>query len=298
MRRKRAFATTIACVLSACTAPVSPPPAAAPPAIPDAWIDARTQQSRARLAATPAGQLVDAAVEAHGGLHAWLAARAVRFEFDYRPVGDPKRRMHTESRVDIWNSVARQKELGEDADAELGWNGRAAWITPNRDAFPSTARFWATTPYYFFAMPFVAADPGVRYTQLEDAPLAGVTHHLVKLTYAEGTGDSPGDYYVLYLHPETHRLSALRYVVAYPGFFPQGGHTPEKLMVFHDQRAVQGLLVAHRYEVFAWDEAKGPGDKVTDVEVPRVVFGEHYDAALFDPPTGADVSTEIEVKPR
>jgi hypothetical protein len=252
------------------------------------------QASHDRLEPSDPARLVAACIKAHGGLETWLSQGTVRFEFDYRPADKPERRLHTENLVDLWRGFARQTELGEGADAELGWNGREAWITPNRAAFPSSPRFWATTPYYFFALPFVASDPGVRFERLADAKLEGEVHHLVKLSYEAGVGDSPKDYYVLYIHPKTHRMSALRYVVAYPGFFPEGGHTPEKLLVFRAQQAVQGLLISHRYEVFAWDETEGVGAKVTDVDVKGVRFGERTEATVFDPPSGAEIAREVD----
>ena len=130
--------------------------------------------------------------------------------------------------------------------------GRQAWIVPSAEAFPSTARFWALTPYFFLGMPFVAADPGTHYERLADAELDGVMHRLVKLTYEDGTGDAPDDYYVLYLHPDTHRLTALRYVVSYPGFFAPGAHSPEKLMRFTEPTTAAGLLLATRLDTYAW----------------------------------------------
>ena len=277
---------------SACT--TTPKPSRAPGAPPPEWVEQRVREAHERLGASDAARLVAACIEAHGGLDTWLGQGTVRFEFDYRPVDKPERRLHTENLVDLWRSLARQTELGEGADAELGWNGREAWITPNRAAFPSSPRFWATTPYYFFALPFVAADPGVRFELLADAELEGEVHHLVKLSYEAGVGDSPKDYYVLYIHPKTHRMSALRYVVAYPGFFPEGGHTPEKLLVFREQQTVQGLLVSHRYDVFAWDDATGTGAKVTDVDVKQVRFGERVEAGVFDPPSGAEISQALD----
>jgi len=247
--------------------------------IPEAWVAERVADSRERLTSSEAGPLVWNAIEAHGGLDARR----------------PERRMHTENRVDLWRSRARQREVGEHADATLGWDGERAWITPSAEAFPSPARFWATTPYYFVGIPWVLADPGTRFEQLEDQALEGEAHHIVKVTYEAGTGDSPDDYYVIYIHPETHRVNAIRYVVAYPGFFPEGGHSPEKLMVYGDQREVDGLVFAHELDTYAWDaEAAERGEKVTEIAVSDIELGQSWDPDVFAPPEGAVVSTEIE----
>jgi hypothetical protein len=252
--------------------------------------------SRARLTADPAGAIVWASIEAHGGLETWLGKSTVAFEFDYQPSAQPERRMRTFNQVDHWSARARQTELpgGSGPEATLGWDGERAWITPSADAFPSPPRFWALTPYYFVGMPFVAADPGTHYERLADAALDGVVHQLVKLTYGDGVGDAPDDYYILYIHPETHHLTALRYVVSYPGFFPEGGHSPEKLMRYTAPTLVDGLRFAGRLDTSAWDlEASVPGDLVTSIAVSRIALGETWPRALFAPPDGAVVAEDL-----
>lgn len=267
------------------------------------------------MQASEAGRLVAASIEAHGGLATWLGAGTIGFDFDYRPLGQPERRMRTYQRVDLWSARAHHRELGALADtpvggpvvpedtvpedtvpedvpnaplATFGWDGTEAWIAPDASAFPSTARFWSLTPYFFLGMPFVAADPGTRYEQLPDAELDGVAHRLVKLTYEDGTGDAPNDYYVLYLHPETHRLAALRYVVSYPGFFGPGEHSPEKLMRFTEPTTVAGLSLATRLDTYAWSD--GQGEKVTEIAARQITLGESWPDAIFARPDGAEVS--------
>ena len=200
--------------------------------------------------------------------------------------------MYTRSYVDLWRSRAVQQELGDGADARLAWNGEQAWITPGPKAFPTPARFWATTPYYFVGMPFVLADPGTRFEQLPDAELDGQRYHLVKVTYDPGTGDSPDDYYIVYLHPTTFQLAALRYVVAYPGFFEKGKHTPEKLMRYSEQRDVDGLRFAHRLDTYGWSN-NAAGKKVTSIAVSDYALGETIAGETFAAPEGAVVSTDL-----
>lgn len=263
---------------------------------PATWVTARVAEARTRLQADRAGVLVWNAIEAHGGLQTWLAKSTVAFEFDYQPLGQPERGMHTYNQVDLWSARARQAELpgGAGAEATLGWDGERAWITPAADAFPSSARFWSLTPYYFMGMPFVAADPGTRYERLADATLDETRYQVVKLTYGEGVGDAPDDYYVLYLHPETRRLAALRYVVSYPGRFAAGAHSPEKLMRYSEFTTVDGLQFAQRLDTSAWDaESATPGDVVTHIAVSRITLGETWPASIFTPPSGAVVSEDL-----
>ncbi|MEM9189307.1 MAG: hypothetical protein AAGF12_09030 [Myxococcota bacterium] len=254
--------------------------------MPAAWVTERLNAARERLNENEAGNLLWQSIEAHGGLEAWLSAGTIEFEFDYAPLDDPEKRRHTFQRLDLWNAHAHHAQVG--GDVEMGWDGETAWIKPNAEAFPSTSRFWSLTPYYFVGMPFVLADPGVILTKLEDAELDGEAHDVVKATYESGTGDSPDDYYILYLDKESHTLAALRYVVSYPGFFPNGGHTPEKLMRYTEPSETDGLTLATRYDTFAWNAEEATlGDKVTEIRVTQLRLGERYDETIFAMPDGA-----------
>jgi len=279
------------------------PEAEAIPAGPiaDSWVEARVTEARERMEATEAGDLVWQSIQTAGGLANWLKSGTIAFEFDYQPLSAPERRMHTAQKVDLWRSRAVHEELdgGAGEVATFGWDGERAWITPDAEAFPSPARFWALTPYYFVGMPFVVADPGTRYELLENAELDGESYRLVKISYEEGTGDSPDDYYILYIHPESYELAALRYVVAYPGFFPEGGHTPEKLMRYTDYHRVGELQFAGTLDTYAWTpgedgEPGSVGDKVTAIQVSEVTMGDEWDADVFASVEGAQVSSEIE----
>ena len=184
----------------------------------------------------------------------------------------------------------------------MGFNGDVAWITPGPEAFASPARFWALTPYYFVGMPFVLADPGAQFESLPDATLDGQTYELVKVTYAAGTGDAPDDYYILYLHPGSHRLDALRYVVTYPGFAEKlgdRGRTPETLMRYARWVEVEApggasLRFARSLDTFVWDEAAGAvvAPRV-EVEVSHLALGESVPFDAFEPPEGAVVSDAL-----
>jgi len=253
-------------------------PSPAPPAT-------RAEAAYARLEGTEGGRLLRQSIDAHGGLDAWYDAGGLRFTFAYVPAGKPEAIRHTVNLVDIETSRVRQEQVG--GESVLGWDGEQAWIAPSEDAFPSSPRFWALTPYYFVGMPWVLADPGTRHERLEDAPLAGETMTRVKVSYDPGTGDAPDDYYVAWLDPEDHTLRALTYIVSSPEVFPDGGHSPEKRLTYLRPVTVDGLQFAQRYEGFILDvtgrrTAPASTVTITDIEVHVPVSD-----ATFQPVEGA-----------
>lgn len=275
------------------SAPTSPPGARASEALvptvpPAAWLTARVTEARERLGATEAGQVLWAALEAHGGLERWLGHGAIEFRFRYAPLGD-RPANDTVEVVDLWSSRARHR-VTDDPEVSFGWSGEQAWVrVPAGREPPTNVRFWSLTPYYFVAIPFVLADPGTQLALDGIEELEGRTYTRVRATFEPGTGDAPDDYYVVLVDQETHRVGGLRYIVSYPGFFPEGGHSPEKLMTYDGAQTTDGIVLPESYRTFALDEAGEPAEQVTLSTLSDVAFVSELPAGYFEPPEGAVV---------
>ncbi|HMB93248.1 MAG TPA: hypothetical protein VKP65_20520, partial [Rhodothermales bacterium] len=193
--------------------------------------------------------------------------------------------------VDTWSSRAVHW-MASDTTTRFGWDGSAAWTVAPDSADMPNARFWSLTPYYFVAVPFVLADPGVQHTMDGTMTFEDKTHDLVRITFAPGTGDAPDDYYVILLDPETRHVRGLRYVVSYPGFFSDGGHSPEKLMMYDGGQMVDGITLAKRFRAFPWNGGN-PGDLVTEVSITDVEFRPGTRPDAFEMPAGAEVQEDM-----
>jgi hypothetical protein len=258
----------------------------------DSWVSDRVLEAQDRLSNSEAGELLLSSIEAHGGLERWYANGPLYFRFNYRPLEGTAR--DTYQTVDTWASKARHQLAGDkmakDKNVEFGWDGESAWISPAGAEINNNARFWALTPYYFVAMPFVLADPGVNLEKTGTAELHGKPHDVIMATFGDDVGDSPDDYYVIYLDAETSRFGGLRYVVSYPGFFPEGGHSPEKLMVYEGDQVIDGITLAKQFPTYKWDpQTKERGEKVTEVTMTDVEFRPETLDSYFAAPEGAQV---------
>lgn len=255
--------------------------------VPQSWIEARVKKAEARLSASPAGEKVARAITAHGGLERWYANGPIQFRFRYAPVGDESKVRDTRQLVDTWRSRAVHTMV-DDATHHFGWDGERAWA--DFDAKTSSPRFWSLTPYYFVGVPFVFADEGI--TLVDEGPIEfeGKAYDQIRVTFAAGTGDAPDDFYVMYLEQETGRVGGVRYVVSYPGFFPDGGHSPEKFMAYDGAQVIDGITLPQSFRTFAWDvEGKAPKEKVTDTTLSEVSFLPETPEAAFHVPQGAQV---------
>lgn len=253
----------------------------------------RAADGVARLQASPAGRVVLRGINAHGGLPAWFGKRAIRFDYDYTPTKAGPRRDSTQT-IDLLAARAYH-EMRAPAQGRFAWDGQRAWAE-----FPepgkAAARFWALTPYYFVAMPFVLADPGVKLALVDDDPAAAglPPAQAVKVTYEAGVGDAPDDYYVAYFAQDDGRLLAVRYVVSYKPFTKKMGvaHTPEKLLVYAEPRTVGALTLAHRHTFYAFPGARGPVRSVGTVS--NVAHGVSFDEARLVMPAGAHLDRSMD----
>jgi hypothetical protein len=250
---------------------------------------ARAADAQARLSTSEAGRLILAAIDAHGGLATYYERGDLTFRFRYAPVeGRPA--TDTLQRIDTWSSRAVH-QLNDAPDTRFGWTGEAAWVHPPDATLPTNPRFWALTPYYFVGVPFVFADPGVALALDTPETFEGRTFARVRVTFAEGVGDAPDDYYVVLIDPETHRVGGVRYIVTYAGFFPDGGHSPEKLMTYDGSQVVDGITLPQTFRTFALGDDGSPQAIVTHSTLSDVSFAPH-DPAAFAPPEGARVITD------
>lgn len=258
--------------------------------IPSAWVHQRVNGAKDRLAKSEGGQLVWESIEAHGGLEKWFANGALSFHFDYQPL-DGKVRRNSFQTIDQW-SVRSVHELATDRSVHFGWDGANAWVYPDTAEVPVNVRFWANTPFYFLGLPFVVSDEGIQYEVLPADTLDNRVYDLVRITFKGETGDAPDDFYVLYIDQQTKLLGALRYIVSYPGFFPDGGHSPEKIMKVKGLTNVDGIRLSSGYETYWWKESVA-GEHITNIDVSDVSFKKELSEDFFEMPEGSRIQESL-----
>jgi len=258
--------------------------------VPADWVQARTAEAQERLSKSAAGKLLWSSIEAHGGLTNWFAKGPISFHFDYQPL-DGGRRRNSYQIIDQW-SVRAVHEVADNRDVKYGWDGTQAWSFPDSADVGVNPRFWSTTPYYFVGLPFVLADEGVILEELGEKEFNDVSYDLIKASYESGVGDAPDDFYVIYVHPETKLMGALRYIVSYPGFFPDGGHWPEKFMEITGQQTVDGITIPTGYHTH-WFKEDQPAEHITTIDVTEVSFEPETPDKFFEVPEGAKIQESM-----
>lgn len=256
--------------------------------IPESWITKRVEKAKSKLENSEAGTVIWNAMEAHGGLEKWYANGPLSFRFNYQPLDGSTQRDSYQT-IDTYRNRAKHYSA-MDSTATFGWTGEKAWVkAKDSTAFAYDTKFWALTPYYFLAQPFVLDGNGVNLELLPQTNYKDKLQDVVKVTFAAGTGDAPDDYYVLYFENDTHQLSAIRYIVSYPEYFKDGGHSPEKFMEVLGHEAVGGILLPTSYKTHWLTDDNQPGEYITKIEVSAIHFEGTVSDDFFEIPAGAKI---------
>ncbi len=181
---------------------------------------------------SPAAQAIASAmIEAHGGLERWAAAPTVAFTDEFI---QPDATSGFPARV-VVEQGRRRAYIDYAGTLQLAWDGEKAWSAGSQPPLPP--RFLALLNYYFLNLPWLTHDPGVVLGdpgsgKLWDDPTEYTT---LRMTFEAGIGDTPDDAYVLYIHPETHRLEANEYIVTYKALLPEGAAATDPHILVYDE---------------------------------------------------------------
>ena len=211
----------------------------------------QTEETAAPL--DKAKQLVMDSIEAHGGKDKWYGNGQLQFQWKYHMSDKgPEAVVDTIQTVDTSSLDVVHEVVGK--DIRFGISGGESWILPEDAEFSPPPRFWALTPFYFIGIPFVFNDENANFEILE-SPMAfeGKDYTQVKVTYTKDAGDSPDDYYVLLIDPETKLTKGAYYIVTSKLVAPNGPG-PAKFISLDDLQDVSGVLLAggHRNVAGGW----------------------------------------------
>lgn len=94
----------------------------------------------------------------------------------------------------------------------LGMDQRGIWKSALYEKDPV---FYHNLMFYFYAMPFVLADPGINYEEIPPLQFEGTAYPGLRISYKKDVGVSPDDEYFLHYDPVTYRMEWLGYTVTY-----------------------------------------------------------------------------------
>ncbi|OOG73011.1 DUF6503 family protein [Algoriphagus sp. A40] len=211
-------------------------------------------------------------LDAHGDWKKWIDAKAFSFA------------MVHETNL-AWENhyiSLQDRKVRIDADTwQIGNDGEKVWISPNRQAFQgNSVRFYHNLYFYFFSIPYIFTDPGVKVNKFENKLLNGISYEAFEVSFEENVGDSSKDKYFMLVDPETGKLAWVLYTVT---FFDKS-NTKMNALKYEDYRNAGGLVfprVMTGYQ-FENDSTKGLNYQVSFSDV--FLLEEPLDEDLFKMP--------------
>lgn len=214
--------------------------------------------------------------EAHGGLDLWKQMQTLKFTIP------------EDQGIEVTTvALKSRKSLIDMPNHRIGFDGSEVWLhKKDTMAYKGDPKFYYNLMFYFYAMPFVLADDGIKYKDVEALSFEGKTYPGIKISYESGVGESPEDEYILYYDTMTHHMIGLSYTVTY--------FSKEKSKDFHfikysSWQTVNGLLLP---KVLEWYHVENnlPTTKRNEVIFTDVsITKEKMPSETFAKPGGAEL---------
>lgn len=224
---------------------------------------------------SPWPTILDQAFEAHGGLEKWQSFETMEYDV-------PKEKGPEHHTIDLKN----RKVLISTDEFKIGFDGNEVWVTPDSAAFGGNARFYHNLYFYFFSLPYLAADPGINYEDQGAATVNGQSYNKVLMTFNDNVGDAPEDKYVLYFN-EDNMLELINYSVTY---YDASRANKFNAIKYEDWKPVNGLMLPGKLVGYVWQ-----GDSLAEKRYERQfqnpkLSTEKQPDALFEIPDNAYIS--------
>ncbi|MEM1207908.1 MAG: hypothetical protein AAGI54_01450 [Planctomycetota bacterium] len=179
-----------------------------------------------------------------------------------------------------------QTRLELDDGTVIVFDGETCWVTPESAASPM-ARFHALTWPYFAALPNKMTEPGVNLESVGMLPAAGERMPAVKMTFGEGVGDAPDDWYYVFAD-EQGVVRAASYIVTFGKSEEEAVDAEDNasIILYQGYQPVDGVPISTDWIFGYWDDESGMGLVKGSAGLSNVRFVDPP-AGAFDRPAGA-----------
>lgn len=225
---------------------------------------------------------VPARVAAHHGLEAWWGTEVLAAEVTVAFGGNTvcEGTMYVET-----NGPRARLDLASGPVAV--YDGETCWIRP-ADAEVRRARFHVLTWAWFAIAPFKVEGDGIHLTDWEEATSGGETYLVSRQTFDAGEGDTPDDWYDLWIDPATGSLQAMGYIVTYGKDLETANAEPHAIG-YHDEITVDGVTLPSRWTFHMYARDTGIGETIGTGSVSNVRFVPAGDLFAVDRDAMAEV---------
>jgi hypothetical protein len=189
--------------------------------------------------------IVNASQQAHG-LHAWWGKEVV--------VADVEIIFGGKKAIDgtfTFEAHGPRSRYDRKDGSSIIFDGKTAWVSP-ADAKAPKGRFNVLTWPWFIMAPFKMQGDGISLSDLQRVEVDGTVSDSVFQTFGEDMGDTPDDWYRIYINSETKLVDGMAYIVTY-GKDLETANAKPSILEYFDYVDVDGTEISTRYELWYWD---------------------------------------------
>lgn len=220
-----------------------------------------TEQAAAVEVQSPVQQMLENVEQAHNK-KAFLDKEMVQFDINLSFGGqtrlDGTVTMSTDSRF-----IRVDKKDG----TSIVYDGENVWITP-QDADLQGARFDIFTWSYFFALPYKLSDPGT-ITELVSSEN---NQEVIRLSFEQGTGDAPDDWYEIYVNDQTNAIDYAGYIVTYGGTSVDQAAQNAHAIGYDEFKTINGIPIAHEWKFYNYQNTVDTSTVIGNASLTNLSF--------------------------
>lgn len=147
----------------------------------------------------------------------------------------------------------------------------------------ASARFAAYTWSYFFLFPYKLTDPGTHWSDEVAVTLNDEVYNSQKLTFDEGVGDAPDDWYITYSDSKTNLMKVAAYIVTAGGSTVEEAEVDPHAISYHDYKDIDGVALAHSWKFWEWREDSGLTRQLGKADLSNFQFLNYEEIDLSPP---------------
>lgn len=219
-------------------------------------------------------------LKANGGLEKWKSFKSL--EYDLKHERDSVASEHYV--LDLQN----RKDLTVADSFQIGYDGEHVWVAPNRKSYKGrSARFYHNLYSYFFTIPFIVSDPGIKYG-VDTLTVDGKLFDVINISFDKGVGDADQDSYKILVDPISHKMEMLLYTVT---FYSGEAHENYNLLKYEAWNQISGIMLPTKLVGFKYSNGK-IGDRRYEVTFSNIrLTTQSPDQELFAMPAMAEIDS-------
>ena len=166
------------------------------------------------------------------------------------------------------------------------YDGKKIWRNSTDATADKQVRFEIFMWQYFFMAPFKMDDAGTNWQISTDKILYNSDYARAKLTFKNGTGDTPNDWFLVHRNKATDFLEAMAYIVTFGSKSVSEAEKRPNGIMYDDFTTVEGVRFATTWTFSKWSEERGFYEPKGGAKIKNIRFIKPM-ADTFSPPSGS-----------